>query len=266
MRRPRLSAGWGAGQVWLRGRRRLPGLRGTESSSTTTAVAAAGGCDRSRFVRERSRRLLRDRDLVAGPTAAAHPPGSSGSPGQFNRANARHGGGAASGHLPPLSGRPPVTGRAPSSGCRASGEVAGRVLHRPPSTGRDRAAAAGQEPGRVDGHLRPAGRGRIPRRVLRGALGQRPGGPTGYDPSWLADVPFERLVGRTVVATGERCRDLAVRLRYAEVDHAYGGGPASRGTERRRRGRRIRDGPGVAPPPVEFLGNYTAFATLRSRL
>jgi UDP-N-acetylmuramyl tripeptide synthase len=43
--------------------------------------------------------------------------------------------------------------------------------------------------------------------------------PDGRDPSWLWDVPFERLRGRPVLATGERCRDLAVRLRYAEVDH-----------------------------------------------
>jgi UDP-N-acetylmuramyl tripeptide synthase len=41
----------------------------------------------------------------------------------------------------------------------------------------------------------------------------------GHDPSWLWDVPFERLRGRKVVATGERRLDLAVRLRYAEVEH-----------------------------------------------
>jgi UDP-N-acetylmuramyl tripeptide synthase len=42
----------------------------------------------------------------------------------------------------------------------------------------------------------------------------------GHDPSWLWDVPFERLRGRHVVATGERGLDLAVRLHYAEVDHS----------------------------------------------
>ena len=42
----------------------------------------------------------------------------------------------------------------------------------------------------------------------------------GRDPSWLWDVPFERLQGRFVVALGERRHDLAVRLRYADVDHA----------------------------------------------
>lgn len=43
----------------------------------------------------------------------------------------------------------------------------------------------------------------------------------GRDPSWLWDVPFERLRDRFVVATGERGRDLAVRLHYAEVDHEF---------------------------------------------
>ena len=43
----------------------------------------------------------------------------------------------------------------------------------------------------------------------------------GKDPSWLWDVPFERLRGRLVVATGDRGWDLAVRLHYAEVDHRH---------------------------------------------
>ena len=41
----------------------------------------------------------------------------------------------------------------------------------------------------------------------------------GRDPSWLWDVPFEVLRGRHAVATGERPRDVAVRLRYAGVEH-----------------------------------------------
>lgn len=41
----------------------------------------------------------------------------------------------------------------------------------------------------------------------------------GHDPSWLWDVTYERLAGRLVVATGERRHDLAVRLRYAGVEH-----------------------------------------------
>jgi UDP-N-acetylmuramyl tripeptide synthase len=72
----------------------------------------------------------------------------------------------------------------------------------------------------------------------------------GRDPSWLWDVPFERLRGRFVVALGERRHDLAVRLRYAEVDHAV----ASSLTE------------GVAraaartnSAEVDLIANYTAF-------
>jgi UDP-N-acetylmuramyl tripeptide synthase len=44
-------------------------------------------------------------------------------------------------------------------------------------------------------------------------------GPDGRDPSWLWDVPFERLAGRDVIATGERATDLAVRLDHAGVDY-----------------------------------------------
>jgi UDP-N-acetylmuramyl tripeptide synthase len=40
----------------------------------------------------------------------------------------------------------------------------------------------------------------------------------GRDPSWLWDVPFERLAGRTVIASGNRRRDLAVRLLHAGVE------------------------------------------------
>ena len=41
----------------------------------------------------------------------------------------------------------------------------------------------------------------------------------GKDVSWLWDVEYEQLRGRRVVATGPRAQDLAVRLRYAEVEH-----------------------------------------------
>jgi UDP-N-acetylmuramyl tripeptide synthase len=77
----------------------------------------------------------------------------------------------------------------------------------------------------------------------------------GRDPSWLWDVPFEVLAGRVVVAAGERCHDLSVRLHYAGVAHvtvanledAVSAAQAATG------------GPdGV----VEFIGNYTAFHDL----
>jgi len=80
----------------------------------------------------------------------------------------------------------------------------------------------------------------------------------GLDTSWLWDVPFERLAGRSVVATGGRRLDLAVRLRYAEVDHHVVDGPLAALDHAL-----VRSGDGVA---VDFLGNYTAFADLRRAL
>jgi lipid II isoglutaminyl synthase (glutamine-hydrolysing) len=41
----------------------------------------------------------------------------------------------------------------------------------------------------------------------------------GKDPSWLWDVPYELLRGKPTAASGERCLDVGVRLRYAEVAH-----------------------------------------------
>lgn len=87
----------------------------------------------------------------------------------------------------------------------------------------------------------------------------------GRDPSWLWDVPFEALAGRPVVATGERCRDLSVRFRYAGVDHQVvaeprralvtaAGMPGAGG-----------GGGGDERVAVDFIGNYTAFYDLASR-
>jgi UDP-N-acetylmuramyl tripeptide synthase len=41
----------------------------------------------------------------------------------------------------------------------------------------------------------------------------------GRDVSWLWDVEYEQLAGRTVIATGPRAQDLAVRLSHADVDY-----------------------------------------------
>jgi lipid II isoglutaminyl synthase (glutamine-hydrolysing) len=79
----------------------------------------------------------------------------------------------------------------------------------------------------------------------------------GFDPSWLWDVPFERLAGRSVVATGDRRLDLAVRLRYAGVAHEV----VSRPTEAVDRALA-----GNGSATVEFLANYTAFADIRREL
>lgn len=75
----------------------------------------------------------------------------------------------------------------------------------------------------------------------------------GRDPSWLWDVPFERLRGRFVVATGERSRDLAVRLHYAEVDHVREPDLA----------RAVAAG---RAPEVDVVANYTSFQQLRGLL
>jgi len=47
----------------------------------------------------------------------------------------------------------------------------------------------------------------------------------GRDPSWLWDVPYELLRDVPVAASGDRCLDVAVRLRYAEVGHIVEGDP-----------------------------------------
>jgi len=47
----------------------------------------------------------------------------------------------------------------------------------------------------------------------------------GKDPSWLWDVPYEWLRGHPVAAAGERHLDVAVRLRYAELDPVVNADP-----------------------------------------
>jgi UDP-N-acetylmuramyl tripeptide synthase len=80
----------------------------------------------------------------------------------------------------------------------------------------------------------------------------------GKDPSWLWDVPFERLADREVIATGDRRYDLAVRLMYAEVAHTTmadpwvsGGLPFDAGFDGR--------------PALDAVGTYTAFRELLRR-
>ena len=74
----------------------------------------------------------------------------------------------------------------------------------------------------------------------------------GADPSWLWDVPFERLAGRPVVATGDRYRDLSVRLQYAEVGHTAEPNPAEAVVAAADGSRDV----------VDVIGNYTAFNDL----
>ncbi len=92
----------------------------------------------------------------------------------------------------------------------------------------------------------------------------------GFDTSWLWDVPFERLAGRPVVATGDRRLDLAVRLRYAGVDTTVVGDPVEavdRAVDQAI-DRAMRRAPNADHGPagrVDVVANYTAFADLRTR-
>jgi len=75
----------------------------------------------------------------------------------------------------------------------------------------------------------------------------------GRDKSWLWDVPFERLRGRTVIATGERSADLAVRLTYADVAHTHIPDPYQAIDS-------------MPPGGIELVANYTAFRDLKTGL
>jgi UDP-N-acetylmuramyl tripeptide synthase len=78
----------------------------------------------------------------------------------------------------------------------------------------------------------------------------------GRDPSWLWDVPFENLRGRVVVATGDRRRDLAVRLLHAGVDYLVVEDPYAPGAS-------LPDGMRELDV-VDCAATYTAFHHLRT--
>ncbi|MGI8983030.1 MAG: MurT ligase domain-containing protein [Acidimicrobiales bacterium] len=90
-------------------------------------------------------------------------------------------------------------------------------------------------------------------------IGINAGVADGRDPSWLWDVPFDQLGGRLIVATGERGRDLAVRLRYADVRHTYE--PDYRKAVALAAARTTRP-----QPDVDFVANYTSFQDARRAL
>jgi lipid II isoglutaminyl synthase (glutamine-hydrolysing) len=72
-------------------------------------------------------------------------------------------------------------------------------------------------------------------------------------------VPFERLAARTVVATGDRCLDLSVRLHYAGVAHVMEADPV---TAVEMAGASHRTGDMPPGGRVDVIGNYTAFNEL----
>jgi UDP-N-acetylmuramyl tripeptide synthase len=79
----------------------------------------------------------------------------------------------------------------------------------------------------------------------------------GKDPSWLWDVPFEKLQGRLVVATGERSADLAVRLGYADVEHLRQPDPVEA---------IVAAGRAAGGATVDVVANYTSFQAITGRL
>lgn len=74
----------------------------------------------------------------------------------------------------------------------------------------------------------------------------------GKDPSWLWDVPYELLRGLATAASGDRSLDVAVRLRYADVEHVVEPDPL----------RAAAMLPGAEPV---LLCTYTQFAALYRR-
>ena len=74
----------------------------------------------------------------------------------------------------------------------------------------------------------------------------------GADPSWLWDVPYERLTERAVVATGDRYRDLSVRLHYGGVTHTTEPDPVLA----------VTSAAAGSDDVVDVIGNYTAFYDL----
>jgi UDP-N-acetylmuramyl tripeptide synthase len=71
----------------------------------------------------------------------------------------------------------------------------------------------------------------------------------GKDPSWLWDVPYELLRGQPVAAAGERALDVAVRLKYADVDHIVEPDPLVAAAE-------------LPGDDVDIVASYTQFSAL----
>ena len=198
---------------------------------------AAGWSCRCGFARPTPRAVLENGSLVLDGRAS---PIDLALPGRFNRANAAMAAVAAT-----------VLGRNlddATSAVSRVGEVAGRF-----AVVRD---------GAVDVRLllakNPAGWSELIEMVASGArpvaVAINARDADGHDPSWLWDVDFERLGGSTVVATGERRHDLAVRLRYAGVAH--------RVVEDQVEAVHL----AAVAGEVDYVGNYTAFQQLRRSL
>ena len=176
----------GAGQVWHDDAVGCPACGGRIEFADDGRWA----CDRCDFARPEVAAEVDGSDLVLADGTRL--PIRIGLPGQFNRANAAMAAMAAAPMLESTGRAGAIGGIATALG-RLDGvtEVAGRfstvVRGRAPGP-----PAAGQEPGRVDRHLRPAGRDGRPR-IDRRAVGQRPDGRR---------LRHQLAVGRPLRATG----------------------------------------------------------------
>jgi hypothetical protein len=79
-------------------------------------------------------------------------------------------------------------------------------------------------------------------------------GVDGRDPSWLYDVPFGALTGRSVVVTGRRSTDLLVRLEMEGLTDVRVAGDLGSALH------------ALPPGPVDLVANYTAFQQARREL
>jgi lipid II isoglutaminyl synthase (glutamine-hydrolysing) len=249
-----------AGQVWHDDSVGCPACGGG-------IVFEPGGrwaCDRCEFARPSCHAWIDGADLVLSDGTRGVL--EIGLPGWFNRANAAMAAVAAPFMTDPGDRLTPLSALARMAGV---GEVAGRFGTKLHHGGRVRTLLAKNPAGwtAIFDLLEESGAARTPV-VL--SINARIA--DGLDTSWLWDVPFERLAGRRVVATGDRRLDLAVRLRYAEVAATVVSDPVAAVDEALRMARQdeVPDQSGPAGPApavtVEFLGNYTAFADLVGRL
>lgn len=240
----------GAGQVWHDDAVGCPACGGRIAFPDDGRWA----CDRCDFARpELDAEVVGDELVLADGTR--HPIRIA-LPGQFNRANA---GMVAVAALPLLAAE---AVRGPEGGPPDVDLVLGRLAAVTEVAGRFSTITRAGRPVRLLLAKNPAGWTAVfdlldeaADRTTPVVLSVNARTADGLDTSWLWDVPFERLAGRPVVATGDRRLDLAVRLRYAEVAHDVVDGPLAA----------LDHALGHADPGtgVEFLGNYTAFADLR---
>jgi lipid II isoglutaminyl synthase (glutamine-hydrolysing) len=255
----------GAGQVWHNDAVGCPACGG----GITFGDQGEWGCDHCDFARPTLSAWLDGSVLVTAEGSRL--PVAIGLPGRFNRANAVMASIAAPFMADPdhdvAPGGPPLTTALALSRLSTVDQVAGRFAIRQRKG----------HPVRLLLAKNPAGW-----TAVFDLFDEHPGDDApvvlsinarvadGLDTSWLWDVPFERLAGRPVVVTGDRRRDLALRLRYAAVEYTVVDDPlAAVDRAIQMRPSPVAEQAGSAREgahSIDLLGNYTAFAELWSRL